>query len=311
MSQNSSLSPTFSSHLLGLLKVSILRSILTPRPTPGDDSSAFIGFTWGPMTTAFPDLAHREPVTSTLNTPKPLGLSHATIGSTTVPHLLMPTPNTHPFSTAIRSGPRTPYQTLSRNSTARRSTVTKRPVSDREPMKQLIDCVGMSAHKKVLESGRKPHILTSISRRSRSASLKELRFHPQGDPRKIAVNVSDSEEETDTDMEAPPSPSPSPSPSPRPGSVMSKRSTTPNATVTLTQRSSDFSQRTGTDLSVKVTETLQRGGEDDSTPRARVGSSLSYKNTTFDGLENKHNLIMGDIHSMRGRLKQLVSAIAK
>ncbi len=125
----------------------------------------------------------------------------------------------------------------------------------------------MSAHKKVLESGRKPHILTSIGRRSRSASLKELRFHPQGDLRKIPVNVSDSEEETDTDMEAPPSPSPTP----RPGSIMSKRSTTPNATVTLTQRSSDFSQRTGTDLSVKVTETLQRGGEDDSTPRVRVG----------------------------------------
>ncbi len=92
---------------------------------------------------------------------------------------------------------------------------------------------------------------------------------------------------------------------------MSKRSTTPNTTVTLTQRSSDFSQRTGTDLSVKVTETPQRGGEDDSTPRLRVGSSPSYENTTFDGLENKHNLIMGDIHTIEGRLKQLVSVIAK
>ncbi|KAK0475728.1 kinase-like domain-containing protein [Armillaria novae-zelandiae] len=270
-------------------------------------SQGFIGFTWGPMTTAFPDLAPREPVTGTLNTPKLLGLSHATIGSTTVPHLLTPTPNTHPFSTPIRSGPRTPYQTLSRNSTARRTTVTKRPVSEREAMKQLIDCVGMSAHKKVLESGRKPHILTSIGRRSRSASLKELRFHPQGDPPKIPVNVSDSEEETDTDMDAPPSPSPTP----RPGSVMSKRSSTPNATVSLTQRSSDFSQRTGTDLSVKVTGTPQRGGEDDSKPRPRAGSSLSYENTTFDGLENKHNLIMEDIHSIEGRLKRLVSAIAK
>ncbi len=229
MSQNPSLSPTFSSHLLGLLKVSILRSIPTPRPTPGDNSSAFIGFTWGPMTTAFPNLAHREPVTSTLNTPKPLGLSHATIGSTTVPHLLTPTPNTHPFSTPIRSGPRTPYQTLSRNSTARRTMVTRRLVSDREAMKQLIDCVGMSAHKKVLESGRKPHILTPIGRRSRSVSLKELRFRPQANPRKIPVNVSDSEEETDTDMEAPPSPSPSP----RPGSVLSKRSTTSNAKRTV------------------------------------------------------------------------------
>ncbi|KAK0186359.1 kinase-like protein [Armillaria mellea] len=287
--------------------LSILKSIATPRPTSGDNSSAFIGFTWGPVTTAFPDLVPRKPTAGSLNTPKLLGLSHATIGSTAAPHLLTPTPNIHPFSTPIRSGPRTPYQTLSRNSTARRTTVTRRPVSDREAMKQLIDCVGMSAHKKVLESGRKPHILTSIGRHSRSASLKELRFHPQGDTPKMPVNVSDSEEETDTDMEAPSSPSPTP----RPGSVMSKRSTTPNVTVTLTQRSSDFSQQTGTDLSVKVTETPQRSGEDASTSRLRVGSSLSYENTTFDGLENKHNLIMGDIHSIEGRLKMLVSAIAK
>ncbi len=119
--------------------LSILRSIATPRPTSGDDSPAFIGFTWGPTTTAFPDLAPREPVAGTLNTPKLLGLSHATIGSTTALHLSTPTPNfTHPFSTPIRSGPRTPYQTLSRNSTARRTTVTRHPVSDREAMKQLI-----------------------------------------------------------------------------------------------------------------------------------------------------------------------------
>ncbi|KAK0474738.1 hypothetical protein EDD18DRAFT_1391315 [Armillaria luteobubalina] len=209
--------------------------------------------------------------------------------------------------TPIRSGPRTPYQTLSRNSTARRTTVTRRPVSEREAMKQLINCVSMSAHKKVLESGRKPRILASVSRRSRSASLKELRFHPQEDPRKILVNVSDSEEQTDTDMDAPPSPSPTP----RPGSVMSKRSTTSNATVSLTQRSSDFSQRTGTDLPVKESDTPQRGGEDDSQSHLRVASSLSYEHTTFNGLENRHTLIMGDIHSIEGRLKKLVSAIAK
>ncbi len=148
----------------------------------------------------------------------------------------------------------------------------------------------------VLESGQKAHILMFIGRRSQSASLKELRFHHQGDPRKIPVNVSDSEEETDMDMEAPLSPSPSP----RPGSVMSKWSTTPNAMVTLTQRSSNFSQRTGTNLFVKVMETPQQGGEDSSTPRLRVELSLSYENMTSDGLENKHNLIMGDIHSIEG-----------
>ncbi|KAG7441486.1 kinase-like protein [Guyanagaster necrorhizus] len=246
-------------------------------------NSPFIGFSWGPMITAFPDLAphSRESMTGTLNAPKLVGLSPATTGSTPAPHLLTPTPNSRPFSTPIRSGPRTPYQMLSRNSTARRTTVTRRPVSDREAMKQLIDCVSMSAHKKVLESGRKPHILTSIGRRSRSASLKELH------------------------MEAPQSPSPSP----RPGSVLSKRSATPNATIAFTQRSSDFSQRTGTDLSVKVAERFQQD-EDVSIPRVRVGSSLSYENTTFNNLESKHTSIMEDIHSIEGRLKQLISAIA-
>ncbi|KAK0199677.1 kinase-like protein [Desarmillaria ectypa] len=288
--------------------LSILKSIATPRPTSGDTTSAFIGFSWGPTTTAFPDLTPPcEPITGSLSTPKLLGVSHTAIDSTPAPHLLTPTPNLHPFSTPIRSGPQTPYQTLSRNSTARRTTITRRPVSDREAMKQLIDCVGMSAQKKVLESGRKPHILTSMGRRSQSASLKELRFLPLEDPRKIAVNVSDSEEATDTDTEGPPSPSPSP----RPGSVTSKQSATPNVTVTFTHRSSDFSQRTGMDLSVKVVDPPQQGGEDKSTPCLRVGSSLSYEDMTFDGLESKHTLIMEDIDRIESRLKQLVSSIAK
>ena len=54
-----------------------------------------------------------------------------------------------------------------------RRTVQRRAVSDREAMKQLVDCVGMSARKKVLESGRKPRVLLSAGR---SSTLKELRF---------------------------------------------------------------------------------------------------------------------------------------
>ncbi|TFK59733.1 kinase-like protein [Pluteus cervinus] len=48
--------------------------------------------------------------------------------------------------------------TLPRTSTVRR-TIPRRLVSDREAMKQLVDCVGMSARKKVMESGRKPKVL--------------------------------------------------------------------------------------------------------------------------------------------------------
>jgi hypothetical protein len=49
-------------------------------------------------------------------------------------------------------------------------------------MKELVNLVGMSARKRVIESGRKPKILTGISvgerssRRTSSGTVKELRF---------------------------------------------------------------------------------------------------------------------------------------
>ena len=137
-------------------------------------------------------------------------------------------------------------------------------------MKQLVDCVGMSARKKVLESGRKPRVLLATG--SRSGTLKELRFD-----RSIAVvgdagvsfrtdqasqsHHSDSvlgasilsagsvgqatgygtggtqevlieELSSDLDSDVPPSPSPTP----RPGSAMSilsKRSQTPTGSYML------------------------------------------------------------------------------
>ena len=81
-----------------------------------------------------------------------------------------------PFATPIRHNALTPFQTLPRTSTVRR-TVQRRAVSDREAMKQLVDCVGMSARKKVLESGRKPRVLQALSGSAgRAGTLKELRF---------------------------------------------------------------------------------------------------------------------------------------
>jgi hypothetical protein len=59
--------------------------------------------------------------------------------------------------------------TIRRTSTLRR-TAPRRTVSDREAMKQLVEAVEMSARKKVLESGRKPRILTSFSLRSTDLS---------------------------------------------------------------------------------------------------------------------------------------------
>ncbi|PPQ76943.1 hypothetical protein CVT24_009032 [Panaeolus cyanescens] len=51
-----------------------------------------------------------------------------------------------------------------RTGTVRR-TLPRRSVSDREAMKMLVDCVGMSARKKVLESGRKPRLLDGFGGR--------------------------------------------------------------------------------------------------------------------------------------------------
>lgn len=123
-------------------------------------------------------------------------------------------------------------------------------------MKQLVDCVGMSARKKVLESGRKPRVLTLPLGRSASGGLKkELRFGPP--PHQNGANTRyDYEDDSElkeslrseigqtieypagseySESEGPPSPSPSP----RPGSAMSmlsRRSVTPTISASYSQR---------------------------------------------------------------------------
>jgi hypothetical protein len=96
------------------------------------------------------------------------------------------------YSTPRRPYALSPYHTLQRTSTIRRSNAPRRSVSDREAMKQLVDCVGMSARKKVLESGRKPRVigLWSLSGKSsmrvegsgKGSYKKELRFDPLATP---------------------------------------------------------------------------------------------------------------------------------
>lgn len=58
---------------------------------------------------------------------------------------------------------------------------------------------------------------------------------------------------------------------------------------------------------MKATKTLQPGGEDGSTPRLRMGSSLSYEDTMFDGSA----LILKEIHGIEDSLKELSSVLAK
>ncbi|KAI0741377.1 kinase-like domain-containing protein [Daedaleopsis nitida] len=150
------------------------RSILREQPI-----AAFIGFSWGPPIDAFDTKSSSSPQhRANISTPRPL--QHLFVPPTPfsqLPSNVQSTPigQRYPFATPVRPSALTPFQTLPRASTIRR-TDQRRAVSDREAMKQLVDCVGMSARKKVLESGRKPRVLLSMNPSSRSGTLKELRF---------------------------------------------------------------------------------------------------------------------------------------
>ena len=146
----------------------------------GQAAASFIGFTWGPALDAF-DPQKDSP------TPKKVAFHSLldTTGNQALHNRLMvpatPQGDTGKvFATPIRGNPMaTPF---ARPSTVRRSTAPRRVVSDREAMKELVNLVGMSARKRVIESGRKPRILAGMSigerssRRTSSGTIKELRF---------------------------------------------------------------------------------------------------------------------------------------
>ena len=175
-------------------------SILRPSPVTGTGSSlstswketsgsasSFIGFSWGPALDAFPEGIAYTPVGST-NTAADAGLESTPRPLIRTPQQQTPVPENHAYntlsvpptwgrafagtlstpqqtlnmySTPMKPYALSPYATLPRTSTVRR-TAPRRMVSDREAMKQLVDCVGMSARKKVLESGKKPRILAAM-----------------------------------------------------------------------------------------------------------------------------------------------------
>ena len=143
-------------------------------------ATSFIGFTWGPAIDTF-DPKIGSP------TPKKVAFHNLldTTGNQALHNRLMvpATPRGNPdrvFATPVRGDPTaTPF---ARPSTVRRSTAPRRVISDREAMKELVNLVGMSARKRVVESGRKPRILAGMSigerssRRTSSGTIKELRF---------------------------------------------------------------------------------------------------------------------------------------
>ncbi|KAH8999698.1 kinase-like protein [Lactarius hatsudake] len=277
------------------LGLSALRT--TPSILREEAESFFIGFSWGPTDDAFPDAPLATPPTSS---PSMHSARH------------VPVPQT-PLEIA-RSELKTPMRrigtgtagTLPRPSTLRR-TAPRRAVSDREAMRQLVDCIGLSARKKVLEAGRTPR--SALASAGARAKPKTLRFAthaplnftnstagPDGDSGTLssalalALAISDDEESdgaSASTSDAPPSPSPSPGP--RPGSAMSmlsRRSVTPTTTLLLQSRTAP-----------------SWGAEDVNAAVIRHRPRLrNLTRTSWNVLEERYRALMGEIASIEGKV---------
>ncbi|EMD39026.1 hypothetical protein CERSUDRAFT_93065 [Gelatoporia subvermispora B] len=304
------------------------RSILRDQP-----SAAFIGFSWGPPVDAFPGtpLKYEPPLppSDDIATPRPLQRVFAPptpFDPFTSTHQETPKLQRYPFATPMRPSAMTPHATLPRTGTVRR-TAPRRAVSDREAMKQLVDCIGMSARKKVLESGRKPRILASVSR---SSALKSLRFDTSvmvvggsgvsykldsalGSETTQTTSLSsgsvsslqvpmvalDDSGTSDDDSSVPPSPSPSP----RPGSAMSIMSK--NSVRSRSGSLSDMISRrrlsTGSLTSSSVISLPTKPPEPPQLP--------TLTDETLDDLGRKHSLLVRSLADIEGRLHRVLDLI--
>ena len=273
--------------------ISILRD--TPHHiSPRSETAAFIGFSWGPTEDAFLSLndSFETCKKDSLTTPRPPPATP--FKPSPFPSLRAPSAAPTHFATPIRPHNLSTFHTLPRTSTIRRTT-QRRAVSDREAMKQLVECIGMSARKKVLASGRKPRLLQSRSRSSSNPIRKELRFglHPivadrthESDDAPSVASTSGGADETES--EGPPSPSPGP----RPGSAMSilsRRSVTPTISGSYSGRLLNLPEVTPpTDSS-----------------RGEFIRDLQHSDKIFESLENRHVAIMSDLAVIEERLSRL------
>lgn len=337
LSQGFAFSELFQSSSLpsASLGVSLLQRSVS-EASSSSDHAAFIGFSWGPPADAFnvvdSGVLHDQHSRNYARTPNPVRIpppqlsQGGRVQST-------PIPNAHRFSTPIRFTTTTPFSSIPRTGTIRRSA-PRRALSDREAMKQLVDCVGMSARNKVLESGRKPRVLTSFTR-SGSSSKRELRFvsspiplpdynalspindlskrqHGSASLGRIDVSISNGDHNLsvteDAESEGPPSPSP------RPGSALSRRSTTPTLTSMASQRLG-FSLNGGNPVAMTSVDGYLTAGQmaqkdhqaetkNKVPPIDRPGATTVSSSTPsiFDDLEDRHTILMRDIGELEERL---------
>jgi len=278
--------------------------------------SFFIGFSWGPTADAFLD------VPATPATLEP-ALSYRASAFQT------PLATASQFATPIRG---VGIGAIPFASTLRRTrTAPRRAVSDREAMRQLVDCIGLSARKKVIAAGRTPRrdVLGSTAK----SKTKTLRFATHHAPEPLdfahahageatgtslgwggdsadsvdssilsALDVANGDEsDCASESDAPPSPSPSP----RPGSalsMLSRRSVTPTTTNSgLLRRSLLMEATPGAATTTQRSEAVMPIRTSPSPPPP------VYPDTADDGdklvaLEERHRMLMGEIASIEGRM---------
>ncbi len=183
-------------------------------------------------------------------------------------------------------------------------------------MKQLVHWVGMSARKRVLESGRKPRVLPdtfmksnyrhpskSHSKSNLSSSVKEnkkkeLRFFDPVTTRTlfpglkiVTASTASGDVSEDTDASA----LMSPSPSPRPMSAMSRRSATPTMTI-----SGAFAGL----QSLKSMETTLPSAELEVRP-AVPRANISNSDGMFHNMRRRYNSLMQEMDDVERQLNDI------
>ncbi|KAG2151562.1 kinase-like protein [Suillus bovinus] len=273
------------------LGISVLRD--SPHHISPRAESAFIGFSWGPTDDAslLPTNSSRNYEVDRLATPQPVQATSRKYSR--YPLLQASSATTHfsAFATPIRPHASSAFHTLPRTGTIRR-TAQRRTVSDREAMKQLVECIGMSARKKVLASGRKPRLIQSSNRSFSNTVRKELRFRLQpiftdktydsdDFPAVVPVVASASDGTEEAESDGPPSPSPSP----RPGSAMSilsRRSATPTISGSYSARFLNLPSVT-----------------------FAASSDMQSDENVFESLANRHATMMSDLTTIEERLSRV------
>ena len=292
--------------------LSVQRGTPTPKrllPAVTYALDTFVGFSWGPRLNAFnppeiptnfdPDATprpalHRQPADLS---PLPALPLQATDALPLPPSHL----GAHAFHTPVRTGtPTTPHGhrvSIPRTGTGRRMQ-GQRVVSDREAMQQLVDCVGMSARKKVLESGKKPMHLRTVS--GRFAPKKDIkRFVPISQPLVIDTGKKGDMSTTTSDSDSQP-----PSPTPRPGSAMSRKSAWGGSTPSL------MVGRSTPTLTFSATET-SRGIGGGSATRSGAGPVTLLASTNSSKPPASYDQKLRDVEWRHSQLLDQLAALEK